>query len=172
MAVLQTSKTTQETAINHGIKTPALPELTANLLRDKGCLIDKPVCRCMEANGHELTAQSNQLSPAIRYTGSRTGVLPDDLGLVESGLDWHVRCLRVSLCEHAPVPRKTRFMRYKITKTETGGACTWKLRGKRRAILLHPSGTMLLYWMTPSRCTTAKKCRAYPVILTIARGGT
>ena len=27
--------------MNHAIKTLALPELTANLLRDRGCLIDK-----------------------------------------------------------------------------------------------------------------------------------
>ena len=40
MVVLQTAKTTQETAMNHGTKTIELPELTANLLRDEGCLID------------------------------------------------------------------------------------------------------------------------------------
>ena len=40
MVALQTAKTTQETAMNHGTKTIALPELTANLLRDGGCLID------------------------------------------------------------------------------------------------------------------------------------
>ena len=40
MVVLQTAKTTQETEMNHGTKTIELPELTANLLRDKGCLID------------------------------------------------------------------------------------------------------------------------------------
>jgi len=40
MVVLQTAKTTQETAMNHGTKTIELPELTANLLRDEDCLID------------------------------------------------------------------------------------------------------------------------------------
>lgn len=34
------NKPTQETAINHGTKAMALPNLTANLLRDGGCLID------------------------------------------------------------------------------------------------------------------------------------
>jgi len=34
MVVLQTAKTTQETAMNHGTKTIELPELTANLLRN------------------------------------------------------------------------------------------------------------------------------------------
>ncbi len=40
MVVLQTAKTTQEITMNHGKKTIELPELTANLLRDEGCLID------------------------------------------------------------------------------------------------------------------------------------
>jgi len=35
------NKPTQETAMNHGTKTTALPDLIkANLLRDGGCLID------------------------------------------------------------------------------------------------------------------------------------
>ena len=43
MVVLQTAKTTQETAMNHGTKTTGLPDLTANLLRDGGCLRAYPV---------------------------------------------------------------------------------------------------------------------------------
>ena len=39
MVVLQTAKATQESAMNHGTKTIELSELTADLLRDEGCLI-------------------------------------------------------------------------------------------------------------------------------------
>ena len=40
MTVLQTFKTTQESTMNHGAKTLQLPELTANILREGGCLVD------------------------------------------------------------------------------------------------------------------------------------
>ena len=40
MTVLQTFKTTQETTMSHGTKTLQLPELTVNILREGGCLID------------------------------------------------------------------------------------------------------------------------------------
>gem|GEM_PF-6402274 len=40
MVVWQTPKTSPETALNLGTKTIELPQLTANLLRNGGCLID------------------------------------------------------------------------------------------------------------------------------------
>ena len=40
MTVLQTFNTTQETTMSHGAKTLQLPELTVNILREEGCLID------------------------------------------------------------------------------------------------------------------------------------
>ena len=40
MTVLQAFKTTHEATMNHGTKTLQLPELTANILREGGCLID------------------------------------------------------------------------------------------------------------------------------------
>ncbi len=75
--------------MNHGTKTIELPELTANLLRDKDCLIDNLFADLWKHMGMKarLNRSAFPSAPARRRMSWCTA---DDLGLVESGLDWHV----------------------------------------------------------------------------------
>ena len=59
MTVLQTFKTTQETTMNHGAKTLQLPELTANILWEGGCLVDNLFADVWKRMG--MKAQLNRL---------------------------------------------------------------------------------------------------------------
>ena len=60
---------TQETAMNHGIKSIALPDLTANLLRDGGCLIDNVFADLWTRLGIEVEAETAGLSQTLRCAG-------------------------------------------------------------------------------------------------------
>ena len=75
MVVLQTPKTTQETAMNHGTKITGLPAVTANLLRDGGCLIDNLFADLWKHVG--MKARMNR----IRKHGVRTQYCSDSLDL-------------------------------------------------------------------------------------------
>ncbi len=155
--------------MNYGTKTIELPELTANLLRDEGCLIDNLFAELWKYMG--MKARLNRIG-----FPRRSGTSAHEL----------VYCLMIGVW--LKVDSIGMFARESLKTFSCAGKdalyaalnqedWNWRhLQGmshdKRSEARRHRAISVRLCWMIPFRCAMEKRCLAYPATLTTHRDGT
>jgi len=162
------NKQTQETAMNHGIKSIALPDLTANLLRDGGCLIDNVFADLWTQLG--MKAKLNRLGFHKRSGSPANEVVYALMVWVWLKVDSVGMFARESLKTYSQASKDAL---YAAMNHED-----WNWRRLNLAMALQTASALKasnhparLRWMIRSRCVLAKRCPAYPVTLTTPRDG-
>ena len=155
--------------MHHGTKKIELPELTANRLRDKNCLIDNLFAELWKHMG--MKARLNRIGFAKR-SGTSAHELVYCLMIwvwlkVDSIGMFALESLKTFSCaEKDPL--------YAALNQEDWN---WRylhrvLHDKRSEARRHRAMSVRLYWMIPFRCAMEKRCLVYSATLTTQRDGT